>query len=108
MELKTGVKIDSLCAELSSRLEELDNIHKVYFSSEVRITSGHEGYSGDRVHGKNSLHYKGRAIDIGWQFHIVNVVLLSGFLINLMRIFDNRLFDVMFEIDHIHIEYDPH
>ena len=107
MFLKPGVDISKICPEIGDRLEALDEIHKAYLSADLRITSGHEGKSGDGIHSIKSLHYKKRAIDIGWTFTIVNLRTVTAFFIKLLRIFPRSLFDVMFEINHIHIEYDP-
>lgn len=108
MKFKDDVDISNLCPEIKNYLELLDEVTKAAFGVEAIITSGHEGFSGDGVHSNNSLHYKGRAIDIGWPIRIVNVVKLAMFLDSLINIFPDSLFDVLFEINHIHIEYDPH
>lgn len=108
MILKAGVDISSLCEELSSGLNKLDVHSQSIFNHEVRITSGHEGYDGDGVHGAGSLHYKNRAIDIGWPRPVLNAWSVGSFIIGLYKIFPDNLFDIVFEVDHIHIEHDPH
>lgn len=40
------------------------NEHYAYYDLKFVITSGTEGYDGDGVHMKGSLHYKGLAIDV--------------------------------------------
>src|SRR5574343_1341651 len=52
-----NVKIDKLHKEISLRFGVLDTIMKYHTGSEVVITSGHEGFSGNGVHKDNSKHY---------------------------------------------------
>ena len=66
-------------------------------SYEMTITSGNDG-----VHKKGSLHYINRAIDIrskDMKSPIEVVLRLKQRL--------GRNFDVIYEFDHIHVEYDP-
>ena len=62
----------------------------------MTITSARDG-----VHMKNSLHYKGCAVDIRSR-DMKNPLLVSEGLNNIL----GPDFDVIFEGDHIHIEYD--
>ncbi len=63
----------------------------------------------DSTHGENSLHYKNRAYDIRTK----NIVGLAEFPVAPQRWVDRiklilgRDYDIIFERDHIHCEYDP-
>lgn len=63
------------------------------------ITSG-----SDSKHGPNSLHYKGRALDLrtnslrSEQVHPIYIALKEAL---------GAQFDVVLEVDHIHLEFDP-
>jgi hypothetical protein len=67
---------------------------------DVIITSGIDG-----AHSSNSLHYKGRALDFRTRH------LSDGERVEVMASLRSHLgddFDVVFEGDHFHCEYDPH
>jgi len=67
---------------------------------DVVITSGIDG-----SHKSNSLHYKGRALDLRTRH------LSDGQRVEIMTELKARLgpnYDVLFEGNHFHIEYDPH
>lgn len=63
------------------------------------ITSGSDG-----KHGPNSLHYKGKALDLR-----TNTILpaLLPTLVKELRWALGEQFDVVLESDHIHVEFDP-
>ena len=77
----------------------VDELSQQMFGKEIVITSLLDG-----VHSKNSLHYSGLAFDIRtWIYkekHIPNFVLKIKEQLG-------KNFDVIFETDHVHIEYDP-
>lgn len=65
----------------------------------VTITSGVDG-----VHMKGSKHYSGEALDFrtrGWSRETIDI-----FMHNIKRRL-GRQYDVVLEVDHIHVEYDP-
>ncbi len=66
-------------------------------SYEMTITSAKDG-----LHMKGSLHYKGLAIDIR-VFDMENPMLVLEAIKKALGV----NYDVIFEIDHIHIEFDP-
>jgi len=96
------VNTRNLCNEIASRLPELDARIYSYTKKELTITSGNDG-----EHKKGSFHYKDRAIDIrvvDWYCSISNLIFL---LEGIKEIFPPLMFDIIFEGDHLHIEYDP-
>lgn len=104
MRLKDGsVRIENLCDEIKSRLPQMDDAQKRSIGRELVITSGNDSTE----HGPSSLHYKDRAIDTRTSDWFCNVSKMAEFLSFLYRIFPDNLFDLIFEGDHLHIEYDP-
>lgn len=99
MLLKIGANIDLLHPKLRSRFDDIDSVFKKYSNVEGVITSGN-----DSRHSVGSLHYKWKAIDL-------RVWYVSKDKLNLLvEELQEKLgheFDVVLEIDHIHIEYDP-
>ncbi len=102
--LKRGVKIVGPEGQLlhpvwdDYGLREIEDIFKQYNSPTV-ITSAWEG-----KHGKGSLHPKGRALD--FRTRLVKKYLREALTSDI----DDMLgqdFDVVFEGDHLHVEYDP-
>ena len=95
MRLKDNtVNVEGLVPELRNKLPVLDQVYED-FQTELVITSGKDG-----VHGQNSLHYQGKAVDL----RIWNV------LHSLVARLQSELgpdFEVILEKDHIHIELDP-
>ena len=103
MRLKDkSVNISALCPELLDRLNWMDIKQRQLVRSELVITSGN-----DSSHGPNSLHYKNRAIDTRINDWYCNVYMAARFLKELYEIFPDKDFDLIFEGDHLHIEYDP-
>lgn len=108
MKLKLGVKIEHLSMQLVRVLPDIREIYNAE-DSHLVITSGHEGYPGDGVHGGNSKHYvrdnkEGNAIDTRIRH------LTQGVALRIYRTIKSKLgkdFDVVFEGNHIHIELDP-
>jgi len=121
MQTKTkNVQIDKLHPEIRNRIDVLDIVMKQYSGKEAVITSGHEGYQGDGVHGKpptwKSYHYLidskknilrefGQAIDV--RSRDVIPPNIEDCLRSLRVIFPGHLFDVLYETNHFHIEFDP-
>lgn len=109
-----SVNITDLDVVLSDTLNQLAFLWKAFYPKDadgLTITSGCEGTKGDGVHGKDSLHYvqnspsgKGRAVDIRTRdvapMDTLKFATAAGLLLG-------GRFDVVTEVDHIHIEYDP-
>jgi len=95
MLIKPGVDIRCLDRPIRRALNPLDKILKNY-GQEMVITSTCEG-----THSPSSLHYAGRAIDIRLPVREKRRVISD--IKNVLGID----YDVVEEVDHIHIEYDP-
>lgn len=76
-----------------------DSVHRSMFGRPLIITSIRDGR-----HGKNSLHYIGKAFDVRIYDKSKSQIIM--FFNCLKRELDSRL-DIVLEKDHIHIEYDP-
>ncbi len=74
------------------------------FDREITITS-----CNDSEHSETSLHYSGNAVDLRTQNPINGIKYFEDANEVVRRIKDrlNGDFDVMFEGDHIHLEYQP-
>lgn len=70
----------------------------------ITFTAGSEGTNGDGVHMKNSLHYFGKAVDLRIRDTRIEEALLFW---ELAKRLAGSEFDVVWEKDHIHIEFDP-
>lgn len=93
--LKAGVDISRLNREIRRTLNDLADICLDH-ESDLIITSTYEGR-----HSPSSLHYANDAIDIR---------IIPEKTQQLVEEIKQKLgpdFDVIFEFDHIHIEYDP-
>ena len=93
-----SVNLD-LCEELFIKLQFIEHsIRSIVnnYNYIMTITSANDG-----KHMKNSLHYSGKAIDIRSR-DMANPTLVAYYL----NIWLGSDFDVIFEGDHIHIEYD--
>ena len=100
--LKPNVQINNL----QPKLKEFTTVLLSSFPG-LKLSSGHEGHSGDGVHMKGSKHYSGKAIDIGANSSNQKEYSLFKKLISvnkrqLMEQFGIE--DIIDEGDHIHIE----
>jgi len=95
MLLKPGVDIARLNREIRRTLVKLD---RIYFSNgdALVITSTYEGN-----HSPSSLHYSNNAIDIRLPARDKRAVVSE------IKTTLGQDFDIVCEINHIHIEYDP-
>ena len=95
--IKAGVKAGGIQPEL---LLAIMVIHGIYLrnSCPCTITSLMEG-----VHSTNSLHYKGRAVDI--RTRDVSKPLLDA-MVKEIKIGLGDEYDVVLEGDHLHVEWD--
>lgn len=96
MLLKMGVDVSRLARSVRFRLDGIDLVFKEKTGREavVTCTSG-----GDHMAG--SLHYSNEAIDLRLPGNEVSEVIPA------LRRYLGSDFDVIAEVDHIHIEYDP-
>jgi hypothetical protein len=98
ISIKPGASIKGIRPEIIFAAMVAQEVYRDTYSSLV-ITSGL-----DSLHGEHSLHYSGEAIDL----RINN--LPPGRAVEVMTEIKKRLgaeFDVVLEVDHIHIEFDP-
>lgn len=95
MLIKAGVDIGRLKREIRRSLGPVNKFIESY-NEELVITSTYEGN-----HGANSLHYADEAYDIRRPLTVQN-----GSLNGLRKLLGND-YDVVWKINHIHIEHDP-
>lgn len=88
-----SVNIEGLDPILRTALKEIEYVY-AKFHTELVITSGKDG-----IHGINSLHYEGKAVDLRtWNVLDALVKQLKAHL--------GPDYDVILEKDHVHIEID--
>lgn len=98
MRVKSGVVL-SLEPHFAAQLEVIDGIFRYVSPVDMVITSARDGF-----HVSGSKHYTGNAIDL--RRVGLSAQELAEIVFRLRR--DLPLdFDVVVEVDHIHIEYDP-
>jgi len=95
MLIKAGVDISRLKPPIRKRLLDLGYVYKS-IAEEMIITSTYEG-----THGDGSLHYADLAIDLAYPKKMSD-----EFRDDIKNCFGTS-FDVVFEANHIHIEFDP-
>lgn len=105
LSVKPGVKFKDLQPQMVIACFVVYTIYAKYGYDSV-ITSGN-----DSSHSKNSLHYQGRALDFRTR-HIVDAknnpdLAKCNLLAREIRDSLGPDFDVLFENDHIHVEFDP-
>jgi hypothetical protein len=100
MKLKEGVIIVGERPEIVSALAIADQVYKEVAKKELVVTSIMDG-----KHGTHSLHYKGYAADL--RIRDLTPKEQAGILVELKTKL-GKDYDVVLEIDHFHIEYDPH
>jgi len=95
MLIKAGVDISRLERNTRRSLTIIDEAWK-FHNEELTISSTYEGN-----HSAGSLHYANQAYDSRWPTgdHDYWVILAKKYL--------HANFDVVAEVDHLHIEYDP-
>ena len=96
MLLKFGVDISRLKPEIRRSLKTVESIFWTLSEREAIITSTFEG-----SHKVASLHYANQAIDV--RIPETKRQEIFQAITNALR----KDFDVINEVDHIHIEYDP-
>jgi len=98
MRLKdSSVKPTGLHPKLIEALFVADELHRKATGKELTVTSLNDG-----KHKQGSLHYVGQAADLRtWALPRPDL-----FTTELQQALGNQ-YDVVLEIDHIHLEYDP-
>lgn len=101
MDIKKGVSVIGLQPEI---LLGLIVCREVFLARKIplTLTSGTDGQ-----HGNNSLHYKGRAVDLRLpsRYSIEDEIDLS-ILVECREALGEQ-YDIVLESDHIHLEFDP-
>ena len=100
LKAKSTVNLKECGFEIGYAARIIEVIYKSY-GVECILTSGD-----DSKHSSNSLHYKGNAIDIRTKNIPANSLLLL-IVGDIKRELEILGFDVVFEGDHLHVEYDP-
>jgi len=95
MLIKAGVDISRLKREIRRSLPKVEDAYNRY-NEELIVTSTYES-----DHGAGSLHYSDDAYDV----RKANFNRLE--IISEIRVSLGKDYDVVDEVDHIHIEYDP-
>lgn len=98
MILKQGVKLTNLQPQLLVAFIVANDVYKNHYK-ELVITS-----CDDSTHGKTTLHGKGCAFDCRTSFFSIDEAIRVA---NEIRAKIDDDFDVIFEKDHIHIEFQP-
>jgi hypothetical protein len=97
--IKMGVDLRGLSPQMAIAYTIATFVYSSKTGQRCIITSGSDG-----KHGPNSLHYKGKALDLRTsnlkpaEIHPVYITLKESL---------GEQFDVVCEQDHLHIEYDP-
>lgn len=99
MKLKEGVSIEGASWRMWKAALVAEDVYHQFGFFELTITSGVDG-----KHGADSLHGKGLAIDIRtWHIASESLSVIAGEIRHRL----GEEYDVVVEVDHIHIEYDP-
>ena len=97
--IKTGVDLRGLQPQLAIAYTIACAIYMKHGVSSCVITSASDG-----KHGANSLHYKGKALDLR-TFNVPTPVL--PVIVQDLKQALGAQFDTVMEADHIHLEFDP-
>ncbi len=100
MKTKPGVVLDGLHTQMWYVLGFADAVHQQLAGTELVVTSGLEG-----MHMENSLHYVGQAADLRTKDTPENLVRAVRHF--LREHLTPRGFQVIYEGDHIHIQFSP-
>lgn len=104
MLARVGVGVKGLSVPMTKALRPINKVWKEVVGEHAIITSTYGS-----VHSDGSLHYRGDAVDFALKYandrsyhHEV-----STELVRRLRKELGDEFDIVFEADHLHIEYDP-
>lgn len=101
MKLKegVGVKVTGMLPEILLAIMITQALYIEWKYTDFVITSIKDG-----VHMKDSLHYSGKAFD--FRFWNIPDIMRSRFVQEL-KVRLGQDYDVVLEVDHIHVEFDP-
>jgi len=100
LRIKNGVTLHGLVPQMMLAVFAIKHIYDAK-GKDLVITSGNDG-----KHSVGSKHYAGSALD--FRTNNLNDPSLEGpLIVNELNIALGRDYDILFEGDHIHIEYDP-
>lgn len=99
MKLKEGVTFEGISLELAEALALADQIYLAWAGRELVLTSLKDG-----KHSKKSLHYSGNAADLRTRDLTPRQ---QATILSELKLALGKDYDVVLEIDHIHLEYDP-
>lgn len=97
--IKTGVDLRGIVPQMAIAYTIASAVYQRHCNALCVITSASDG-----KHGVNSLHYKGKALDLR-TFNVPTAVL--PLLVQSLKDALGAQFDVVLEADHIHVEFDP-
>lgn len=98
-QMKEGVDHTNMSPSLTQYYNTIDSIHSCVTGRSAIITSARDG-----KHMIGSLHYRGRAIDLRTRDLSPKK---ARRLTRELQTELGRLFDIVVEYDHIHLEYQP-
>lgn len=104
LSIKKGVKLTGIKPEIVLAAYIMDQVYSQYGIPDCVITSGLDG-----THMKHSKHYTGEAFDFGVK-QTPTTYYADNLLYKIVDAVQMRLgenYDVIFETNHIHCEYDP-
>lgn len=99
VQFKDGVPTTTLNPVMKMYANILAYIHFDMFKKYMVITSTTDG-----KHGRNSLHYKGLAVDIRTRDKTSEEIYKFR---TFLKIHFDKMLDIVVENDHMHVEYDP-
>ena len=97
--IKDGVDLRGLKPQMAVAYTIAAMLYQKHGAQPCVITS-----AGDGTHGPNSLHYQGLALDLRTR-SVIPAMLTS--IVRDLKFALGAQFDVVEEVDHIHIEFDP-
>ena len=101
MRLKSDVSVKKLSPQILLAIMIARDMYATYHKNLV-VTSISEGIRGDKIHSDLSYHYDGYAVDLRTNYFTPTQV--SGVVDDLREALTNE-YDVVFEGNHIHIEF---
>lgn len=99
MQLKKGVSVGGIFPEVLLALYIADQVYRDLFKANLVVTSLRDG-----KHKAGSKHFSGQAADL----RIWGLEDKVGMVVAALSAALGKDYDVVAEVDHIHLEYDPH
>jgi len=99
IKIKSGVSLKLMTPQMAIAALVVAQVYDALQINECVITSGSDG-----KHSKNSLHYKGLALD--FRTRDIKTVIYRKLIAQEIRDALGSDFDVVVESDHIHVEFD--